>query len=123
MPRLGEAMAEKISNPRRTEWEKDFAKCSTCTADPNDKWGREQIAAHGHGYPPGHYLWKTSDGRLHRSAKKAKIHEDLNGLNKARSPLSRAQSWAFANPDLAKYDNDGNPVEGDMDENWNPKRD
>lgn len=48
-------------------------------------------------------------------ANKTTPHPDAVKDTGFRSSLSAAQRWAIDNPDMAKYDNDGNPVNA---EHW-----
>lgn len=49
------------------------------------------------------------------AANKAAIPKDAIQDTGFNANLSAAQKWSKQNPDMAKYDNDGNPVTG---EHW-----
>ncbi len=118
-------MASKVPNPERAEWYAKLGKCSSCPPEPggsDNRWWRQKVYSHGHGYPPARNIWKTADGNTHKTLKDATAHEGRTGLGD--SPLSKAQDAAKSVEEANKPETTQEPFDFGGDEGsqvpWGP---
>jgi hypothetical protein len=126
-------MASKVPNPERADWYAKLGKCSSCPPEPggsDNRWWRQKVYSHGHGYPPARNIWKTADGNTHKTLKDATAHESRTGLSssvlspaqgasKKMTPAGKAKLLAWEHfdylPESTKKEVLGDKYKGDLE--------